>query len=444
MYGETTGYREVVPRKLTSYQLKKHGKAEAYKYVMQPGGGPRPNQVGSVRDMVSSWKHWYRTKGLDRYGKFNTSGGLNTPYVLFKAKNVTDPLVRSQNWRKVRPIAPGTKHPMRVLLGKAGRAWYFAANQDREGQFAIPNCGDVPQFLETAHGDLLPKGEVETLTYDIEGCFPNMPKEAISLAMKEIAKREQGRGHEGVWVPHAARKKCAWENPTRSPRSGTWLPWDIMLEVLEFAAGNAYVRMPDSTILWQAEGIPMGDPLSPGMTIGTCAWMEREWMQGIAPEDKAFFRGGRYMDDIVLMLSKSERWDRTRFLNDFMASECYWPPLKLEAGTQGVFLETWFETSETGIRYRLKNDNEKERKVWRYHHYYSDLPYQMKRATLLATLRKVHRMASDASQLAISALSKLDEFAQLRYPVGIRKFMCAIMARDTSDLTWRWVRKRQC
>ena len=217
-----------------------------------------------------------------------------------------------------------------------------------------------------------------------------------------------------------------------------------MLEVLEFAAGNAYVRMPDGTILWQAEGIPMGDPLSPGMTIGTCAWMEREWMQGIAPEDKAFFRGGRYMDDIVLMISKSERWDRTRFLNDFMASECYWPPLKLEAGTQGVFLETWFETSATGIRYRLKNDNEKERKVWRYHHYYSDLQYQMKRATLLATLRKVHRMASDASQLAISALSKLDEFAQLRYPVGIRKFMCAIMARDTSDLTWRWVRKRQC
>ena len=68
----------------------------------------------------------------------------------------------------------------------------------------------------------------------------------------------------------------------------------------------------------------------------------------------------------------------------------------------------------------------------------------MKRATLLATLRKVHRMASDSKQLAISALGKLDEFAELRYPVGIRKFMCAIMARDTSDLTWRLVRKHQC
>ena len=41
-----------------------------------------------------------------------------------------------------------------------------------------------------------------------------------------------------------------------------------------------------------------------------------------------------------------------------------------------MFLETRFETSADGMRYRLKNDNEKERKVWRYHHYYmySDLP----------------------------------------------------------------------
>ena len=37
--------------------------------------------------------------------------------------------------------------------------------------------------------------------------------------------------------------------------------------------------MPDGTIRHQVQGIPMGDPLSPGMTIMTCAWMEREWME---------------------------------------------------------------------------------------------------------------------------------------------------------------------
>ena len=61
----------------------------------------------------------------------------------------------------------------------------------------------------------------------------------------------------------------------------------------------------------------------------------------------------------------------------------------------------------------------------------------------LAALRKVHHMASDKQQLTLSALAKLREFAELRYPVGIRRFMCAIMARDTSDLTWRTIRTEQ-
>ena len=52
-------------------------------------------------------------------------------------------------------------------------------------------------------------------------------------------------------------------------------------------------------------------------------------------------------------------------------------------------------------------------------------------------------MASNAKQLKLSASAKLQEFARLRYPMGIRRFMCAIMARDTSDLTWRAIREQQ-
>ena len=32
----------------------------------------------------------------------------------------------------------------------------------------------------------------------------------------------------------------------------------------------------------QVKGIPMGDPNSPGMCIGSCAWMEIEWMQSLS------------------------------------------------------------------------------------------------------------------------------------------------------------------
>ena len=71
---------------------------------------------------------------------------------------------------------------------------------------------------------------------------------------------------------------------------------------------------------------------------------------------------------------------------------------------------------------------------------YCSLLYRMKRATLMATLRKVHLMASDSEQLMVSAVAKLQEFLDLKYPVGILRFMCAIMARDYSDITWRRIR----
>jgi hypothetical protein len=44
--------------------------------------------------------------------------------------------------------------------------------------------------------------------------------------------------------------------------------------------------MRDGTLLRQVGGIPMGDPLSPGMTIGACGWMEKEWMANLSDTDK--------------------------------------------------------------------------------------------------------------------------------------------------------------
>ena len=71
-----------------------------------------------------------------------------------------------------------------------------------------------------------------------------------------------------------------------------------LIELMHFALDNAFIRMPDGTIWKQCEGIPMGDPLSPAMTILTRAWMENEWLKGMSPETKAFFHAARFMDDI--------------------------------------------------------------------------------------------------------------------------------------------------
>jgi hypothetical protein len=115
------------------------------------------------------------------------------------------------------------------------------------------------------------------------------------------------------------------------------------------------------------------------------------------------------MDDVIIGTVRTEGWDRERFLRDFTASECYWKPLTLEHGTEGTFLETRFRTLPNGITYRLKNDSESRKTVWRYHHYYSGLPYRMKRATRMAmhAPQEVHLMASDSEQLMVSAVAKL-------------------------------------
>ena len=93
------------------------------------------------------------------------------------------------------------------------------------------------------------------------------------------------------------------------------------------------------------------------------------------------------------------------------------------------------------LSYRLKNANETESKIWRYHHYNSRLDYTTKRAILFSTLRKVHKMASNSKQLHISAIAKCKEYIKLHYPVGILKYMCSIMARETANHIWLQVRR---
>ena len=447
LYGERTGYTEVQPRKLTPYQTKKHGAAEVHRYVIGDpevvGGSakPRVNQHGQLSDVIRSWRLLYKAKGWSRFGRFEGRGGFNAPYVLFKAKNVTDPAVRALKWAKARPISPSTRHPMRAMLGKAGRAWYFIANTFPGERFALPAVGEVPAFLCQAVKRVQGTEPAAIHVYDIEGCFPSMPKEAIRAALRDITTLHKQLGRKGVFVPRARTRHCQWSKPQRHS-GGTWMSFAELVDIMEFALDNAMVHMPDGRLLRQVGGIPMGDPISPGMCIGTGAWMEHEWLKTLSPRDKRRFAGGRYMDDICLVTSGDRRWNRAGFLSDFARSDCYWPPLKLEPCDGGTFLETSYSLEPDGtLRYKLKNVNESAAKVWRYHHFHSHLDYATKRATLLSTLKKVDRMASDTEWRTSSAWAKCSEFIRLGYPPGILRYMCAIVARDSGHAEWLRVRR---
>ena len=116
-----------------------------------------------------------------------------------------------------------------------------------------------------------------------------MNKETIRFALRKVLKDlRQAFDVHGVYVPRFSdAQPCRWSTRRRGVQ---FIPFQVMIDVAEFSLDYAMVRMPDGRILRQTQGIPMGDPISPGMPIAACAWMENEWMQSIAMEDKCYFR----------------------------------------------------------------------------------------------------------------------------------------------------------
>ena len=166
-------------------------------------------------------------------------------------------------------------------------------------------------------------------------------------------------------------------------------------------------------------------------------------MQTLSDNVKGMFRAKRYMDDILLIMADSPRFDTESFTRDFCKSECYLPPLKLEKGGEDVFLETKFRIEDNKIRYCLKNENVigEPKKIWRYAHFNSGMAFEQKRSIMMACLNKVATMASDNKLLYHSGLQKLDEFKTLNYPAKMLWTACTTMGVKSRNPTWFEIRQ---
>ncbi len=248
---------------------------------------------------------------------------------------ITDHEVRKEKWAKCRPIAPATKHPMKRLFHLTGRAWSFITSRLASDNFVINHGGQVTKFLQEAQQKLQGRGQIQYRVEDIEGCFPNMEKRFIRLALaSELHKLEAAYGVDAITVPNRKAHPCTFKTSRR--KGDVRIPFEDLLDIMEFALDNTILRDFDGQLWRQAKGIPMGDPHSPGMTIGTCAWMEHEWLQTVHPNSRENFLARRYMDDLLVFYARHSGWDEERFLKD-ISSHCYLPPLRLEAGGKGRF-----------------------------------------------------------------------------------------------------------
>ena len=69
----------------------------------------------------------------------------------------------------------------------------------------------------------------------MEGCFTNMPKDPIKFGLRDLTKRiTRTTGHTGVAVPNKANMKCEWVDKSRKKVGITKIPFEVMLEVIEW------------------------------------------------------------------------------------------------------------------------------------------------------------------------------------------------------------------
>ena len=115
-----------------------------------------------------------------------------------------------------------------------------------------------------------------------------MDKDFIRLGLRsELHKIEEAHGYDAITVPKRKTIACTF-TPTKR-KGDVRIPFEDLVEIMEFALDNTILRDFEGQLWRQAKGIPMGDPHSPGMTIGTCAWMEHEWLQTVHAKSRDTF-----------------------------------------------------------------------------------------------------------------------------------------------------------
>ena len=305
---------------------------------------------GSKADIIKAWKHVYTTRKWKMYGSFNTKGDLNVPYGILKAKKVVDPEMRQLGYKKMRPIAPSTKHPLSQILHRAGRAWYFMSTTLPGEHFVLNRCDEVPKRIEEANRKF--DGNMAIINQDIEGCFPNMPQNTIKEAARWACRAYTNLGHHGVWVPKQGKKlKCSFR-PLGARWKYIWIPFSALIEFLDFSLDNALVELPNGSILKQCKGVPMGGAVSPGATVITLAFMEQKYLASLSMLKKQHFIALRYMDDLLTIIHTKE----DHLVDTIKNAKIYEEELRLELTSPHTFLETRLEATNNGkIAYRLKN-----------------------------------------------------------------------------------------
>ena len=88
-----------------------------------------------------------------------------------------------------------------------------------------------------------------------------MPKDPIKFGLRDLTQRiQREKGHTGVVVPNKTNVRCEWIRTSKKRVGITKIPFEVMLEVVEFALDNTFILDRFGNLRRQVKGIPMETP----------------------------------------------------------------------------------------------------------------------------------------------------------------------------------------
>ena len=73
---------------------------------------------------------------------------------------------------------------MKKLLKYEAKGWMFIIKQLKGSHFILPTCKDFGEFITKCNDDFDQTSDIVTKSWDISGCYTNVPTSDIMTAMK--------------------------------------------------------------------------------------------------------------------------------------------------------------------------------------------------------------------------------------------------------------------
>ena len=439
---ESESYEKLQIKTFTQFQVQhsdtNKGKlSEQYKYKNK-------DTEGTEQDLIDIWEWHYNKSGWAKIAPFNRKGKLGNAYVMFKHKYWKE--LDHPKQMKARPVNPMCAHPMWQLFNAVGRAWMFIVNQWETEHHILRDAMNVPNIIKQAKinfgGDNV---EYEHHIWDVDSCYPSMPREDILKAMGdillEVRSTDRKEKRKFILVPRTKLEKPRWGTSYTEEEKVTHMKIDfkVMQEVMDFSMDNAICKL-GGTMIRQIKGIPQGDSLSPAICIGTLAWYENKWMSKQSKEDKKNMVIKRYLDDVIMIIN-SQYKNKQQMINTYK-QQCFPKGLSLE-GEKGDcnYLETMIINDGHNIecKHRNKNGGKIYQEFYRGKHAWSYSEEKHKIGAMIGTFLRIERNSSQTQLAIISMKEKYNELKGLKYTKEQMKRVTKYLAcKHTTSPLWHF------